>query len=253
MEEEVNQDEKTAFSPLRSEDFIQQLSVDCVIVGYNDQRLKILVPQLELSGNYWVLPSGFIHQEESVDEAAKRIFEDRTGIKDYYLEQFRVFGNKDRTNKEFFEQMISLNRKKFKSKADWEWITRRFVSVGYLALVDMSRVKLKKSNFDKSIKWFDIDDLPEMIMDHNIVVEEGLKALRINFEEKQLAFYLLRNNFTMKEIQELYEAVYQKTYSRSNFQKKMLDLQILERLKKKYTGAANKAPYLYKLKKNSAQ
>lgn len=248
MDEEKSNKKDEIFAPLNAQDFIQQLSIDCVIIGYRDKKLKVLVPKLNLKGDFWVLPSGYISQKEGVDQAASRIFENRTGIKDFYLEQFRVFGDEGRSNKEYLERMISLNQEIFKSRYEWEWITRRFISIGYIALVDMNKVKPKKIEMDQSIEWFDVQDLPEMIMDHNQVVQEALKALRINFEEKHLAFYLLPEKFTIKEVQQVYEVVFQKGFSRSNFQKRILDLDVLERLKKKYTGAANKAPYLYRLK-----
>ena len=85
-----------------------------------------------------------------------------------------------------------------------------------------------------------------MIMDHNLMVDRALETLRRNLDEKLIGFNLLPETFTMRELQELYEAVYNKPFARNNFQKKILDLNVLERLEKKFTGAANKAPYLYR-------
>ena len=89
-----------------------------------------------------------------------------------------------------------------------------------------------------------------MIMDHNEMVNFALESLREKLDEKLIGFNLLPETFTMKEVQELYEAVYNKPFARNNFQKKMLDLNVLERLEKVYTGAANKAPYLYRFRKD---
>jgi hypothetical protein len=88
-----------------------------------------------------------------------------------------------------------------------------------------------------------------MIMDHNYIVKEALETLRLNLDQKLIAFNLLPETFTMKEVQELYEAIFDKPFARNNFQKKILDLNVLERLEKKFTGAANKAPYLYRFQK----
>ena len=85
------------------QNFIHQLSIDCVIFGYQDTELKVLVPKIGLSKDLWALPGGFIRQQESIDEAALRILEERTGLKDIYLEQFRVFGHTERTNREVFD------------------------------------------------------------------------------------------------------------------------------------------------------
>ena len=86
-------------------------------------------------------------------------------------------------------------------------------------------------------------------MDHNEMVGYALETLRQNLDQKLIGFNLLPETFTMREVQELYEAVYDKPFARNNFQKKMLDLNVLERLEKKFTGAQNKAPYLYRFRK----
>jgi 8-oxo-dGTP diphosphatase len=235
------------------QDYIQQVSIDCVIFGYQEKQLKVLVPKLDFRGDFWALPSGFILQEEGIDQAARRILEGRTGIKDIYLEQFRVFGDTERTSITFFERLIQLNQEKLGEKQfnrkEFEWITRRFISLGYYALVDINKVVPKKNEIDESIEWYNIKNLPRMIMDHNEIVEQALETLRNNLDQKLTAFNLLPETFTMKEVQELYEAIFDKPFARNNFQKKILDLNVLERLEKKYTGAANKAPYLYRFLK----
>jgi len=234
------------------QDYIQQLSIDCVILGYQEKQLKVLVPKLDFRGDFWALPSGFILQKESIDEAARRILEERTGIRDIYLDQFRVFGNTGRSNRSFLERMISLNEEKLGehlfNRKEFDWITKRFVSIGYYALVDINKVIPQKNEIDESIDWYDIKSLPPMIMDHREIVESALETLRLNLDEKLIGFNLLPETFTMREVQELYEAIFDKPFARNNFQKKMLDLNVLERLEKKFTGAANKAPYLYRFR-----
>lgn len=232
------------------QNYIQQLSIDCVIFGYQEKQLKVLVPKLHFKGDFWALPAGFISQDEGIDEAARRILEERTGIKDIYLDQFRVFGDTGRSNLSFLEQLIQLNKNllgdKILNRKEFEWITRRFISIGYYALVDINKVVPQKHDIDETIDWYPIRDLPPMIMDHHEIIENALETLRRDLDEKLIAFNLLPETFTMKEVQELYEAIYDKPFARNNFQKKILDLNVLERLEKKYTGAANKAPYLYR-------
>lgn len=233
--------------------FIHQLSIDCVIFGYKEKELKVLVPKIKLSKELWALPGGFIQQDESIDEAAQRILQERTGLKDIYLEQFRVFGQIERSNKEVFEEFNSLKDALLQehpfNENDIDWLTKRFVSIGYYALVDINKVNPQKGDFDESTIWYSIKDLPKMIMDHNLMVTYALETLRQNLDQKIIGFNLLPETFTMKEVQELYEAIYDKPFARNNFQKKILDLNVLERLEKKFTGAANKAPYLYRFKK----
>jgi 8-oxo-dGTP diphosphatase len=235
------------------ENYIQQLSIDCVIFGYHDKQLKVLVPKLIFKGDFCALPGGFIYQEEDIDVAAHRILQQRTGISEIYLEQFFIFGNADRNSLAFIDRLIELNSEMLtgdgRHRREYDWFTRRFVSIGYYALVDINKVVPQKTDLDESIEWYNIKDLPDMIIDHNEIVEKALETLRLNLDEKLIAFNLLPETFTMKEVQELYETIFDKPFARNNFQKKILDLNVLERLEKKFTGAANKAPYLYRFLK----
>ncbi|REA60904.1 NUDIX hydrolase [Dyadobacter luteus] len=235
---------------LRASDHIPQLSIDCVIFGFSQNQLKVLSPKLIFKGDFWSLPGGFVRQDESIDQAARRILEERTGIKDIYLEQFRVFGETDRSNLSFWDRLTELNGEAFVAehfnRKELEWITKRFVSIGYYALVDITKVIPVKMEADASVEWYDIQNLPPMIMDHNQIVAAALVSLQQNLDQKLIAFNLLPETFTMNEVQQIYEVVLNKTLLRSNFQKKILDLNVLERLEKKFTGKANKAPYLYR-------
>lgn len=235
------------------ETHINQLSIDCVIFGYNQKALKVLVTKVVLSNELWALPGGFILQTESIDQAAQRILYQRTGLRDIYLEQFKVFGHTNRTNNEVFKDINTQSNKPLKEypfdEDDAYWLSKRFISIGYYALVDINKVNPQKVEFDDSIDWYSIKELPKMIMDHNEIVNTALEALRQNLDSKLIGFNLLPQTFTIREVQELYEAVYDKPFARNNFQKKILDMGVLERLEKKFTGAANKAPYLYKFTK----
>lgn len=163
------------------------------------------------------------------------------------------FGKANRNRVDFLNRLIELNTEKLGEnisyQKEFDWFTKRFVSVGYYALVDFAKVVPKKIELDESIEWYNIDDLPSMIMDHNEIVAKALDLLRRNLDEKLSAFNLLPDTFTMKEVQELYETIFDRTFVRTNFQKKILELNVLERLEKKFTGASNKAPYLYRFKK----
>lgn len=235
------------------QNYIHQVSIDCVIFGYQERQLKVLIPKLHFNGNFWALPSGFVYQDEDIDQAAERILRERTGIRDIYPEQFRVFGKASRTNKAFLDELIALNFDRLSIKnetqLEYDWFTKRFISIGYYALVDINKVVPQKTDLDESIEWYSIHDLPLMILDHSAIIAEALKTLQSHLDEKLNAFNLLPDTFTMKEVQEVYEAICEKTFVRTNFQKMILDLNVLERLEKKFTGAANKAPYLYTFKK----
>ncbi|GAB3512760.1 NUDIX hydrolase [Emticicia fontis] len=235
----------------RKENYIEQVSIDCVIFGFQDRQLRVLLPKLKLL-NVWTLPGGFVLQNESLDDAALRILAERTGIKDIYLEQFRVFGSLERSSPELMKNVMEIHEDKFAetgiSPDDLQWLQRRFISIGYYALVDIHKVVPVISELDESCEWIDIRELPPLAFDHAEIVVKALDYLRLMLNHKLVGFNLLPETFTMKEVQDLYENVLDKPFRRNNFQKMILDLDILERLEKKFTGAANKAPYLYRFK-----
>lgn len=240
---------------LSDKNYIPQVAIDCVIFGYENRQLKVLLSKLAFKGDFYALHSGFIKQEEDLDEAAKRILEDRTGFQDIYLQQFKVFGKADNKRKQFLDALIQSNYsedRKFLTETNnsnaYAWFTKRFISIGYYALVDMKRVSPKLTQFDVSIDWCPIQEVPELIMHYDEVFQEALASLRTDIDHKFNAFNLLPEKFTMKEVQQIYETIFEKEFTRSNFQKKILDMDVLERLEKKLTGAKNKAPYLYRLK-----
>jgi 8-oxo-dGTP diphosphatase len=234
--------------------YIPQIAIDCVIFGYQENELKVLISKLNFKGNIYSLPSGFILQTEGVDEAAHRILKERTGISNIFLEHYSNFGNADRSNKLFLENVMQLNKDYFTSevslsKEDFEWLTSRFISLGYYALVDINKVLPTKTAMDESMEWYNIHKLPNLMMDHGEMVAKALESLRLNLDTNILVLNLLPDTFTMKEVQDLYETIFEKEYARNNFQKKILELNVLERLEKKFTGASNKAPYLYRFRK----
>lgn len=235
-------------------DYIAQLSIDCVIFGYKNKELKVLISKLKYGENLWSLPGGYIYKTEGIDEAAARILRERTGLANIYLEQFRAFGNPERILKSEYRELVRTGLKDFDKERFTdeviEWITGRFVCIGYYALVDLNKAEPQIGAFEEFLKWVNIDEVPKMTHDHNLIVAEAQKALRKNLDEKLIGFNLLPETFTMKEVKELYEAVYNKKYPMNNFQKKILELNVLERLGKKFTGAQNRAPYLYRFRED---
>lgn len=239
---------------VNKENLIPQITVDCVIFGYENQKLKVLIPKINFKGDFWALPSGFVNQEDDIDAAAQKVLQFRTGLENIYLEQFSVFGKASRNNMAFLDKLVELNvaeglQKSTQFSEEYQWFTKRFIAIGYYALVDISKVNPQLSDIDQTIDWHDIDELPTMILDHQEIVAEALETLRGHINEKINAFNLLPETFTMREVQDVYEAVCGRTFVRTNFQKMILELNVLERLEKKFTGAANKAPYLYRFQK----
>ena len=231
------------------EQYIANLSIDCVIFGYEDDQLKVLLGKLKYGKNLYNLPGGHILKTESVDDAATRLLQERTQLKNIHLNQFKVFGDAKRIVNTQYKKLIHQELSNKYSKKEADWILDRFVCVGYYALVEISKVKPIVGELDQSLEWISIHEIPKMIHDHEEILKEALIALRQHFDQELIAFNLLPKTFTMKELKSLYEAVYEKEFPMNNFQKKILDLNVLERLAKQFTGAQNKAPYLYRFKK----
>lgn len=222
--------------------FIPHLSVDCVIFGFHGEQLKVLLPKVK-SLDLWSLPGGYVMKDEDIEAAAQRILEERTGVTNIYLEQFYIFGKANRSTGETLKKVLLANNFAIDEKS---WVFERFVSVGYYALVDFSKVNTKIGIYDEACEWHDIHQLPNLAFDHAEITLKALETLRFMLDDKLIGLNLLPDTFTMKELQILYETILDKPLRRDNFQRKILSMGILERVEKKFTGAAHKAPYLYK-------
>ncbi len=214
--------------------FLPHVSVDCVIFGFHENQLKVLL--LKWKGGQWCLPGGFVKHEESVDDSAVRTLEERTGLDHIYLRQFYTFGHP--------------NREKGKKIPDARsWVNKRFISIGYYALVEFSKVNPQPDILSTECRWWDINKVPALIYDHKEIIKKALESLRMDLNDHPVGYNLLQEKFTMPELQRLYETILDESLDRRNFQKRMLALEIFERLKERRTGGAHKAPYLYRFDK----
>ncbi len=227
------------------EHFIPHLSIDCVIFGFHDNELKVLLLQWKETKR-WCLPGGFILRNEHIDTAAVRILRDRTGLKNIYLQQFYTFGDPQR-------ERGKHGIKTPAGVAASNWLMQRFITVGYWALVEFSKVTPAPDEFSMDCKWWDINKTPRLILDHNDILEKALASLRLNLHDYPVGKDLLPEKFTMPELQSLYETILGKSLDRRNFQKKILSFGILERLKERKEGGAHKAPFLYRFDQKKYQ
>ena len=133
------------------------------------------------------------------------------------------------------------------------WLGERFVTIGYYALVEFSKVKPMPDALSDDCQWWDVDKLPKLMLDHGDIVEKALESLRLNLNDYPVGHNLLSNKFTMPELQQLYETILDKKLDRRNFQKKMLSLGILNRLNERKFGGAHKAPFLYRFDQKKYQ
>lgn len=217
---------------------LPHLSVDNVIFGFHDNELKVLLLQWD-QNKQWCLPGGFILKDEHIEDAAIRVLRSRTGLDNIYLNQFYTFGNplRERGKNGIHDPKWVRTR---------SWLMERFVSIGYWALVEFSRVVPKPDEFSAQCMWWEIDKVPVLILDHNDILHKALESLRRHLNEYPVGKDLLPQKFTMPELQRLYETILGKNLDRRNFQKKILSLDIVHRLNERKTGGAHKAPFLYK-------
>jgi len=217
-------------------------SVDCVIIGFEQQELKILILKWKVKGEFWALPGGFVFKEEDLDKAAIRVLKERSGIELPFLEQFKSFGNIQRRNSD----ILIKNLKSIGITGKFiDWFKQRFITTGYLSLVDIKKCDPKPDFSSEMIKWASLDELPDLIFDHNDIVKTAIDYIKNQINYLPIGLTLLPQKFTMKELQGLYESILQKKLDRGNFQRKMLKLDIFIRHEKQLEGGAHKAPYLY--------
>jgi ADP-ribose pyrophosphatase YjhB (NUDIX family) len=202
------------------------VAVDCIIFGFDESKLKLLIIKrdFEPEKNKWSLMGGFLQKKESLDEAAQRILKKLTGLSDVFLEQLYTYGEVGRDALE------------------------RVISVAYYALIkadDLTSEIAEKHN----AKWFDIEEVPDLIFDHKIMVEKALRRLQRKSKSQPIGIELLPEKFTIPQIQTLYEAINQKEFDKRNFRKKILSMGAFQKLDEKEKESSKKGAFLYRFDK----
>lgn len=183
------------------------LTVDCVIFGYDTgQPLKVLLIQRSLPPfeGQWALPGGFVDMAENLEAAALRELEEETGMTDVFIEQLYTFGDPSRDPR------------------------GRVVSVAYYALVNLSEHPLRASSDARSVGWFPAYQLPALAFDHAGIVETAIQRLRGKLRYQPIGFELLPEEFTLTQLQDLYEAVLGIPLNKRNFRTRILKMGVLE-------------------------
>ena len=169
------------------------VSVDCIIFGFSEGKLKLLIQQrqLEPGKGLWSLMGGFVKKEESVSQAASRVLFELTGLHKIYMEQLGAYGDVERDPGE------------------------RVVSVAYYALINVNEYdsELSKEHF---AKWVDVDELPELCFDHNEMVRNARKAMKDRIKVEPIGYNLLPEHFTLTQLQSLYESIMGESIDKKN-------------------------------------
>ena len=232
---------------------LQNVSVDCVIFGFKNDKLNVLLWQAEpellekflttkeeyeqikiifeknpalKSDDYWGLIGTHLPTEEDLDGYAKKILQTATGLDNVYLKQVKTFG--------------ALKRVPH----------YRVITVAYYALINPDYHDLKLSPLAKSVKWFDIDNLPNVIFDVEEIIYRSLKKLREEVQYHPVGFHLLPEKFTLTQLQTLYEVILDKKLDTRNFRKKIQNMGLLLDTNEKQTNVAHRAAKLYSFDTN---
>jgi len=221
------------------------VSVDNVIFGFDDDKLKVLVierkPLENAPESMSAIPGDLVYPDESLDNAAARILKDLTSLEGLFLKQFYAFGDPDRV----------------KDLKDQEWLRsfranpeRRVVTVAYYSLVNMDEYQLIPSHFARKAEWLDVVEVPLLAFDHNKIVSKALEALRYGLEHEQIGFELLPEKFTLTQLQNLYEIILDKKFDKRNFRKNIKKMEHVVPLNEKQEGVLHKPAQLFKFEKD---
>lgn len=227
---------------------LKNISVDCVIFGFKNDKLNVLLWQAEpellekflttreeyeqikilfeknpalKSDDYWGLIGTHLPTEEDLDGYAKKILQTATGLDNVYLKQVKTFG--------------ALNRVPH----------FRVLTVAYYALINPDYHDLKLSPIAKAVKWFDINNLPNVIFDVKEIIDKALKKLREEVQYHPVGFHLLPDKFTLTQLQTMYEVILDKKLDTRNFRKKIQNMGLLIDTNQKQTNVAHRAAKLY--------
>ncbi|NAS11507.1 NUDIX hydrolase [Poritiphilus flavus] len=222
--------------------FIPQLSVNCMIFRFCDQKLQVSVVQ-PINSDFWVLPGGFVYQDESIDEAARRTILEQTEVADLILSQFGTYGQADRNFKEEF----SAFAESVFAPDIYEWLSNRFVTIGYYSILGDLTIKLRKNPLFEKVEWMNIDDIGQLALDHTELVMEARKVMARELLSKPLLLSFIPDTFTIPELQKLYEEILGRSVDRGNFRQKMLKSNSLIKIGPSKAKTKSRPPDLYKL------
>ncbi len=199
-----------------------KLAVDCIIFGFNDNRLELLLIHrgFEPQKGKWSLIGGFIGNDEDLDEAANRVLYNLSGLENIYMEQVRTWGKANRDT------------------------SGRVVSTTYSAMILKSEYDEEKVSAYHT-KWFPIDEIPELVFDHRDMVESAIRRLRRRVRNFPIAFNLLPPKFTLPQLQMLYEGILNEKIDKRNFRRKVTQMNYLVRLEEKDMSESRKGAYFY--------
>lgn len=227
--------------------YIPYISVDCVMIGFDGESLKVLLVERRDKHdpenlNVRKLPGRLVEENERLDSAAESVLFELTGISNAYLHQFKTFDEperaKDKNDILWLEQVVKLK-------------IGRLITVAYMSLGRITEA-LNNMSDKYQAKWFDVNDVPKLAFDHNNIIKETLIEIQRRVKENpSVVFELLPTKFTAAELRKLYETIFDKKFDLRNFHKKLVSMPFVIALDEKQSNVAHRAARYYKFDKKS--
>lgn len=218
----------SAFYKIPIEKFFQfALSVDCIILGYHGNKLKLLVIErgTEPHKGKVALPGDLVYPTEDMELAASRVLRELTGLENVYMTQSKSYGQVDRHP------------------------IGRVITVGYYSLINVDQYEPLASSWADNVHWVDINNLPDLAFDHSSIVSNALEDLKERVKLQPIGFELLPKKFTLGEMQALYEAILGTKFDKANFRKKILSMNVLQDSKEMQKKVNHRPARLYSFDK----
>lgn len=202
------------------------VTVDCAVFGFYEGVLKLLLVQklTDPFKDYWLLPGGIMNQGQTAEGAMDHVLLSLTGLEQIHKRQVHCYSD--------------VHRHPLK----------RVITLCYYGLINPENHPIIEQKHARGVKWFDLNDLPELGFDHCVLAQDALSLLRSNVEERLILGELLPSEFTLTELQELYEALLDKKLDRRNFRKKVLQKDLFVNTGRKKIGAKG-GPDLFSFKR----
>jgi len=202
------------------------VTTDIVIFTIRQDELKILLIKRALQPHKgeWALPGGFIMLEESLEEGARRELEEETGVKDVYLEQLYTFGQPDRDPRE------------------------RVITVAFYALIPSDEIEITAATDAEGVSWFGMKEVPELAFDHENILSMANERLTAKLTYSTIAFQFMPSQFTLSELQHVYEIILREPLDKRNFRKRILSLNLIKDIGKERKTGAHRPAKLFRAK-----
>jgi 8-oxo-dGTP diphosphatase len=201
------------------------VTTDIVIFTIRQDELKVLLikrANAPFQGE-WALPGGFVAQDESLEEGARRELQEETGVAGVYLEQLYTFGRPDRDPRE------------------------RVITVAYYALIPTDEVEIRAATDAEGVSWYGMEELPNLAFDHAEILEAAHERLVAKLEYSTIAFQFMPKEFTLTELQTVYELILREPVDKRNFRKRILSLKLIKDTGKERKSGAHRPAKLYRV------